>query len=187
MHNELRKGIEQFISNIDTKYIDQSSIKKTPNRYCNALQYLTSGYHTHLDDIVNNAIYETNSNSIIIIKDIDLFSLCEHHLLPFFGKAHIAYIPNKHIIGLSKIPRILDMYAKRLQVQERLIDQSISALEKCLKPKGIIIVLEMKHLCVAMRGIEQTQSKTTTIQFRGIFKDNFNLRKEILSSFNITE
>lgn len=145
------------------------------------MQFLTSGYNKSVKDIVGNALFTEDSNEIVIVRDIELFSLCEHHMLPFYGKAHVAYIPTGKVIGLSKIPRIVDMYARRLQVQERLTNQISQTLMKTLKADGVAVIIEAFHLCMMMRGVEKQNSYTITSSMLGSFRENSDTRKELLS------
>ncbi len=158
----------------------REGLQDTPKRYARSMQFLTSGYQTSVKEVVGRGIFSAESSEMVIVKDIELYSLCEHHMLPFFGKAHVAYIPNKKIIGLSKIPRILDVYARRLQVQERLTAQVADALMKLLDPIGVAVVIEAAHFCMMMRGVEKQNSKTITSAMRGDFYDNSTTRKEFL-------
>jgi GTP cyclohydrolase I len=160
---------------------DREGLRETPRRYAKAMQFLTSGYAADVDTIVGNALFTEASQEIVIVRDIELFSLCEHHLLPFYGKAHVAYIPNKKIIGLSKIPRIIDVYARRLQVQERLTTQISQELQRVLKPLGVAVIIEAFHLCMMMRGVEKQNSYTLTSSMLGVFRNNPTTRKELLS------
>ncbi len=144
---------------------------KTPERVETSLLYLTQGYRTSVADVVNEAIFEESHDSMVLVRDIEIYSMCEHHLLPFFGKAHIAYLPEGKIIGLSKIPRLLDVFARRLQVQERLTDEVADALMDVLEPRGVGVVIEAYHLCMMMRGVEKQHSKTVTSSMRGAFLD----------------
>jgi GTP cyclohydrolase I len=153
----------------------------TPSRVARSYEFLTSGYKTKLDDIVNGAIFHDANEGMVIVEDIELYSLCEHHMLPFFGKASVAYIPDKKIIGLSKIPRIVDMYARRLQIQERLTDQISKALWEILEPRGVAVVIQAKHLCMMMRGVEKQNSFMTTSSVLGEFHDDQPTRMEFLS------
>lgn len=152
----------------------------TPKRYARAMRFFTSGYEADLKRIVGNALFDDPSSEIVLVRDIEMFSLCEHHLVPFYGRAHIAYIPNGKIIGLSKIPRILDAFARRLQVQERLTTQVSEALMKILKPLGVAVVIEAYHLCMVMRGVQKQNSKTVTSSMQGVFRDDEKTRKELL-------
>ena len=147
----------------------REGLLKTPERAAKALQYLTHGYDLNPEEILRSAMFKEDHKHMVIIKDIELYSLCEHHLLPFFGKAHIAYIPNGYIVGLSKIPRVVDAFARRLQVQERLTDQIKDCIQKTLNPLGVAVVIEAKHLCMLMRGVQKQNSVATTSSFTGAF------------------
>ena len=160
---------------------DREGLKNTPERAARSFQFLTSGYQGNLEQIINNAIFETQLNEMVIVKDIELYSLCEHHMLPFFGKAHVAYIPNGQIVGLSKIPKIVDVFARRLQVQERLTDQIKDCLQDVLNPKGVAVVIEAQHLCMQMRGVQKQHSSTTTSAFSGIFLKDEKTRSEFMN------
>jgi GTP cyclohydrolase I len=153
---------------------------KTPERVAKALQYLTHGYDIRPDEILRSAMFKEEYSQMVVVKDIEVFSMCEHHMLPFFGKAHIAYIPNGHIVGLSKIPRVVDAFARRLQVQERLTDEIRDCLQDTLQPAGVAVVIECKHLCMAMRGVQKQNSVTTTSAFTGEFLKNDKTRAEFL-------
>ncbi|MBP9773663.1 MAG: GTP cyclohydrolase I FolE [Candidatus Peribacteraceae bacterium] len=159
----------------------REGLKKTPARAMKAMEFLTSGYAQNLETIVNGALFEADTDGMVIVKDIECYSLCEHHLLPFFGKVHVGYIPNEHVIGLSKIARIVDLFARRLQVQERLGQQICDALDSVLKPKGIGVVIEANHLCMMMRGVEKQHSKAVTSSMKGLFKKDQRTRSEFLS------
>jgi GTP cyclohydrolase I len=159
---------------------EREGLIKTPLRVAKAYKYLTQGYEQDIDTILNGAIFNECYNEIVIVKDIDFFSLCEHHLLPFYGKCHIAYIPNNKIVGLSKIPRIVEMFSRRLQVQERMTKQIGDALFKALDPMGVAVVIEARHLCMMMRGVEKQNSKATTSNMLGVFKTNEKTRSEFL-------
>ena len=157
----------------------REGLAKTPERAAKAMQFLTQGYKQDAEKILKSAMFKESYNEMVIVKDIELYSLCEHHLLPFFGKAHIAYIPDGHIVGLSKIPRIVDVFARRLQVQERLTEQILYCIDKTLKPQGVAVVIEASHMCMMMRGVQKQNSVTTTSGFRGAFK-NIETRSEFL-------
>ena len=157
----------------------REGLLKTPERAAKAMQFLTEGYDKDPNEILKSAMFSESYNEMVIVKDIELYSLCEHHLLPFFGKAHIAYIPNGHIVGLSKIPRIVDVFSRRFQVQERLTEQILDCINDTLKPKGVAVVIEASHMCMMMRGVQKQNSTTTTSGFRGTFKDT-DTRNEFL-------
>lgn len=162
----------------------REGLQETPKRYAKAMEFLTSGYTRDIDQIVGKALFTEGSSEIVIVRDIELFSLCEHHLLPFYGKAHVAYIPNGKIIGLSKIPRIVDTFARRLQVQERLTTQISGEIDRILKPLGVAVIIEAFHLCMMMRGVEKQQSYTITSSMTGAFRDDPITRKELLHLLN---
>ena len=154
----------------------------SPKRVAKSMRWLTQGYRTCVEDVVGSGVFTDDGHrNMVMVRDIELYSLCEHHMLPFFGKAHVAYIPNGKIVGLSKIPRIVDVYARRLQVQERLTDQIASALVDVLKPTGVGVVIEAFHLCMMMRGVEKQNSKTITSALRGSFRDDAKTREEFLA------
>jgi GTP cyclohydrolase I len=157
----------------------------TPKRHARSLQFLTSGYQATVEEVVGKALFHSESSELVIVKDVELYSLCEHHLLPFYGKAHVAYIPNKKIIGLSKIPRIVDVFARRLQVQERLTAQVADALVKVLNPLGVAVVIEASHFCMMMRGVEKQNSQTITSAMRGEFYTDPMTRAEFLNLLKI--
>ncbi|MDG5491924.1 GTP cyclohydrolase I FolE [Psychroserpens sp. SPM9] len=158
---------------------NRDGLLKTPERASKAMQFLTQGYSQDAADVLKSAMFKESYNEMVIVKDIELYSLCEHHILPFFGKAHIAYIPNGHIVGLSKIPRIVDIFSRRLQVQERLTEQILNCINDTLKPEGVAVVIEASHMCMMMRGVQKQNSTTTTSGFRGAFK-NIETRTEFL-------
>lgn len=149
---------------------DREGLLKTPERAAKAIQYLTHGYDLDPAKVLKSAMFAEEYSEMVIVKDIEIYSLCEHHLLPFFGKAHVAYIPNGHIVGLSKIPRIVDIFARRLQVQERLTHEILNCIDETLKPHGCAIVIEAAHMCMMMRGVQKQNSKTTTSAFKGQFR-----------------
>jgi GTP cyclohydrolase IA len=159
----------------------REGLLKTPERVEKSLKFLTSGYDTDIDKLVNDALYSENYNEMVIVKDIDLYSLCEHHMLPFFGKCHVAYLPNGKIIGLSKVPRLIDAYSRRLQVQERLTTEIAKCINTIVKPAGVAVVIDAVHLCMSMRGVEKQNSYTTTSSMIGCFKDDARTRSEFLS------
>ena len=159
----------------------REGLLKTPERVAKAMKYLTHGYEINPDDIVNQAIFHEEYSEMVLVKDIDIYSLCEHHMLPFFGKAHIAYIPDGKIVGLSKLPRVVDAYSRRLQVQERLTIEIRDCVQRTLNPKGVAVVIECSHMCMAMRGVQKQNSSTTTSAFTGIFLKNDSTRKEFIN------
>ncbi|MDD4627837.1 MAG: GTP cyclohydrolase I FolE [Candidatus Peribacteraceae bacterium] len=159
---------------------DREGLKKTPRRCEDAMKFLASGYGLSLEKVVNNALFKADTDGMIIVKDIECYSLCEHHMLPFVGKVHVGYIPDKKVIGLSKIPRVVDMFARRLQTQERLGQQICDALEKVLKPKGIGVVIEASHFCMMMRGVEKQHSTAVTSHVKGTFRKDPRTRQEFL-------
>jgi GTP cyclohydrolase I len=162
----------------------REGLVQTPERYEKAMRYLTSGYTTSLEQIVNNALFNVKVDSMVIVKDIEFFSMCEHHMLPFFGKMHVAYLPKDRVIGLSKIPRIIDMYARRLQVQERLTQQVAEAMEGVISPRGVGVLCEARHFCMMMRGVEEQHSGTVTSTMLGSFRTDKSTRDEFLSLVN---
>jgi GTP cyclohydrolase IA len=159
----------------------REGLARTPERYEKAMRYLTSGYSTNLEQIVNGALFSAKVDSMVIVKDIEFFSMCEHHLLPFFGKMHVAYLPKDKVIGLSKIPRIIDMYARRLQLQERLTQQVAEAVVDVMRPRGVGVLCEARHFCMMMRGVEKQHSGTVTSTMLGSFRTNKSTRDEFLS------
>jgi GTP cyclohydrolase I len=159
----------------------RDGLLNTPRRVDQALRFLTSGYRMNADEVLNKALFDVPYDEMVIVRDIELFSLCEHHLLPFFGKCHVAYIPKGRIIGLSKVPRLVDMYARRLQVQERLTTQIAETINNKIKPRGVAVVIEAQHLCMIMRGVEKQNSVAVTSSMLGAFKDDQNTRNEFLN------
>jgi GTP cyclohydrolase I len=159
---------------------DRAGLAKTPLRVANAFTWLTRGYTQRVEAVVGDALFEDQHQNMVMVRDIELYSLCEHHLLPFFGRAHVAYIPDGRIVGLSKLPRIVDMYARRLQVQERLTEEIAAAIERVLQPAGVGVVIEAVHLCTRMRGVEKQNSKMITSALRGIFRTDARTRAEFL-------
>ena len=179
---ETTQEIADFYTDILSKLgedPEREGLAKTPERVAKALQFLTSGYTLDAAEILKGAMFKEDYSEMVIVKDIELYSMCEHHILPFFGKAHIAYIPNGYIVGLSKIPRIVDVFARRLQVQERLTSQIMDCIQDTLNPLGVAIVIEASHMCMMMRGVQKQNSVTTTSAFTGAFKSQ-ETRNEFL-------
>ncbi|APG59662.1 GTP cyclohydrolase I FolE [Christiangramia salexigens] len=174
----LKRNFQEIIDGVgeDPK---REGLIKTPERAAKAMQFLTQGYDLDAEKILNKAVFKESYDEMVVVKDIELYSLCEHHMLPFFGKAHIAYIPNGKIIGLSKLPRVVDVFSRRLQVQERLTHDILECLNKTLEPRGVAVVIEAVHMCMMMRGVQKQNSATTTSGFRGQFKE-IETRNEFL-------
>src|ERR1700729_3348605 len=160
---------------------NREGLRRTPERFEKAFRYLTSGYRQDPDKLLNGAMFSVCYDNMVVVKDIELYSLCEHHLLPFFGKCHVAYIPNKRVVGLSKVARLVNMFARRLQIQERLTNQIARAIEEELEPIGVGVIIEARHLCMVMRGVEKQNSQTVTSAMLGAFRENINTRDEFLS------
>jgi GTP cyclohydrolase IA len=159
----------------------REGLRRTPHRVAKALEFLTGGYRQEINAVLNGAVFDEPYSEMVIVKDIDFYSLCEHHMLPFFGRVHVAYIPNGKIVGLSKIPRIVDVFARRLQVQERLTQQIAGTLFASLNPEGVGVVVEAKHMCMMMRGVEKQNSSATTSAMLGVFRDDVKTRQEFLT------
>jgi len=190
----LKESIEyndEITTNLSNHYEDvlkqigedptREGLKKTPERMAKAMQYLTHGYDLNPDAIIEQAIFHEEYSEMVIVKDIEIYSMCEHHMLPFFGKAHIAYIPDGKIVGLSKIPRVVDAYSRRLQVQERLTIEIRDCIQRTLSPKGVAVVIECAHMCMQMRGVQKQNSTTTSSAFTGLFLKNDSTRKEFIN------
>ena len=173
VYRELLQGIGEDVG--------REGLLRTPDRAARALEFLTQGYRQDLDQIIDGAVFESRASEIILVKDIELYSLCEHHLLPFIGRAHVAYLPNGKVIGLSKVARIVDVFARRLQIQENLTTQIAESLMRCLEPSGVAVVVEAKHLCMMMRGVEKQNSVMKTSCLLGTFKEDARTRSEFLS------
>ncbi len=177
--DSIRKNILELLDLIGENPLREGLVE-TPGRVANAWEFLTSGYSKNVKDILNGAVFKEKYNEMVVVKEIDFFSLCEHHLLPFYGKAHVAYIPNGKILGLSKIPRVVDVFARRLQVQERMTQQIADTLYETLEPDGVGVVIEARHLCMMMRGVEKQNSIATTSAMLGSFRDDEKTRNEFL-------
>ena len=178
--NTLEKNYRQILKEIGENP-DREGLLKTPERVAKAMKFLTSGYEINPDEIIQQAVFNETYSEMVLVKDIEVYSMCEHHVLPFFGKAHIAYIPDGKIVGLSKIPRVVDAYSRRLQVQERLTIEIRDCLQRTLNPKGVAVVLECSHMCMQMRGVQKQNSATTTSAFTGVFLENDPTRKEFIN------
>lgn len=176
MEKEYKSIIEQLGENAN-----REGLLKTPERVAKSIKFLTSGYNINPDDLINQAIFHEEYSEMVLVKNIDIYSLCEHHMLPFFGKAHVAYIPNGKIVGLSKIPRVIDAYSRRLQVQERLTIEIRDCIQRTLEPKGVAVVIECCHMCMQMRGVQKQNAQTTTSAFTGLFLSNDATRKEFIN------
>ncbi len=176
---KVEKLVENLLVDIgeDSK---REGLLRTPKRVAKAYEFLTAGYHKNIEDVLNNAIFNEKYDEMVLVKNIDFYSLCEHHMLPFYGKVHIAYVPNGKIVGLSKIPRIVDVFARRLQVQERMTQQIADTLAKYLAPKGVAVVSEAYHMCMMMRGVEKQNSSATSSAMHGLFKEDARTRTEFL-------
>ena len=159
----------------------REGLRKTPERFEKAMKFLTSGYHQNLDNVLNGATFSVHYDEMVVVKDIEFFSLCEHHLLPFFGKAHVAYLPSKRVLGLSKIARLVNMYARRLQIQERMTSQIADAVSEKISPEGVGVIIEARHLCMQMRGVEKQHGQAVTSAMLGSFRHNKQTRDEFLS------
>jgi GTP cyclohydrolase IA len=169
------------ILNLLGEDVKREGLEKTPERVAKAMTFLMNGYDINPDDLIKKAIFHEAYSEMVIVKDIEVYSMCEHHMLPFFGKAHVAYIPNGKIVGLSKIPRVIDAYSRRLQVQERLTIEIRDCVQRTLEPKGVAVVIECSHMCMQMRGVQKQNSVTTTSAFTGLFMNNEATRKEFIN------
>ena len=181
-NKELVGFFEQIISGLGENS-DREGLAKTPTRAAKAMEFLTQGYRDNPVGILESALFKEDYSEMVLVKDIELYSLCEHHLLPFFGKAHIAYIPNGYIVGQSKLPRLVDVFSKKFQVQERLTLEIMNAIQDTLKPHGVAVVIEARHMCMMMRGVQKQNSMTTTSAFTGVFK-TFETRNEFMNLIN---
>jgi len=183
LENTMEEHFSQLIQAIGED-ITREGLVDTPKRAAEAFRFLNNGYHKSLDNVLNNAIFESDTEDMVIVKEIELYSLCEHHLLPFTGKCHVAYLPRGKVLGLSKVARIVDMYARRLQIQERLTKQIADAIQEAVNPRGVAVVIEAKHLCMMMRGVEKQNSVMTTSCMLGQFRENISTRSEFLNLIN---
>ena len=178
--NDLAKHYKDVLSKIGEDP-EREGLLRTPERMAKAMQFLTHGYDINPDDLMKQAIFHEEYSEMVIVKDIEVYSMCEHHMLPFFGKAHVAYIPDGKIVGLSKVPRVVDAYSRRLQVQERLTIEIRDCIQRTLNPKGVAVVIECSHMCMQMRGVQKQNSVTTTSAFTGLFMNNDATRREFVN------
>lgn len=183
MSNPMESLFAQLIQHLGED-ATREGLVDTPKRAAAAFRFLNSGYHQCLENVLNNATFEADTEDMVIVKDIELYSLCEHHLLPFIGKCHVAYLPHGKVIGLSKVARIVEMYARRLQIQERLTRQIADAIQEAVQPAGVAVVIEAKHLCMMMRGVEKQNSVMTTSSMLGLFRKQISTRSEFLNLIN---
>ena len=179
-NQDIASSIKTLLSEIGENP-EREGLLKTPERVSKSMEFLTNGYDKNPSEILKSAMFSESYSQMVLVNDIELYSLCEHHMLPFFGKAHIAYIPNGHIVGLSKIPRVVDVFSRRLQVQERLTDEIKDCIQEALNPKGVAVVIEAQHLCMQMRGVQKQHSSTTTSAFSGIFMSDEKTRAEFMN------
>jgi GTP cyclohydrolase I len=181
MHNTVMEDLFSRLIQEIGEDVTREGLVDTPKRAAAAFRFLNNGYNRSLENVLNNAIFEADTEDMVIVKDIELYSLCEHHLLPFIGKCHVAYLPKGKVLGLSKVARIVDMYGRRLQIQERLTKQIADAIQTAVQPRGVAVVIEAKHLCMMMRGVEKQNSVMTTSSMLGLFRQEISTRSEFLN------
>jgi len=185
---ENKSALEEIIKNLLDEIgenPDREGLLKTPKRVAKSWEFLTRGYNANIKEVINDAVFNEKCDEMVTINNIDFYSVCEHHLIPFFGKAHVAYIPNGKVVGLSKIPRIIEVFARRLQVQERMTQQIANTLNEVLSPRGVAVVLEAQHMCMQMRGVEKQNSHATTSSMTGLFREDERTRKEFLNIISV--
>ncbi|PAV62880.1 hypothetical protein WR25_23776 [Diploscapter pachys] len=180
---DMARAYSSIISHVGED-VNRQGLLKTPERAAKAMMYFTNGYELQLDQILNEAVFDEDHDEMVIVKDIEMFSLCEHHLVPFLGKVHIGYLPNKKVLGLSKLARIVEMFSRRLQVQERLTKQIATAMVQAVQPTGVAVVIEASHMCMVMRGVQKINATTTTSCMLGVFRDDPKTREEFLNLIN---
>lgn len=183
LQKEFEKCITTILESVGENP-NREGLLKTPNRVFKAFQFLTKGYNENIKDVLNDALFQSSNNEMVLVRDIEFYSLCEHHLLPFFGRVHVAYIPDQKVVGLSKIPRLVEVFARRLQIQEQLTEQIADALMENVNAKGVGVVIEARHMCVEMRGVQKVNSTTSTSALRGLFLKNEKTRKEFFELIN---
>lgn len=180
---KLEKAVEEILINIGENP-KREGLLKTPHRVAKSFEFLTKGYHQDPKEILNKALFTTTNDEMVLVRDIEFYSLCEHHLLPIIGRAHVAYIPDGKVVGLSKIPRVVEVFARRLQIQEQLTEQIADAIDETINPKGVAVVLQARHMCMEMRGVEKINSTTVSSALRGLFKSDMRTRNEFFNLIN---
>lgn len=180
---KLEKAVEEILINIGENP-KREGLLKTPHRVAKSFEFLTKGYHQDPKEILNKALFTTTNDEMVLVRDIEFYSLCEHHLLPIIGRAHVAYIPDGKVVGLSKIPRVVEVFARRLQIQEQLTEQIADAIDETINPKGVAVVLHARHMCMEMRGVEKINSTTVSSALRGLFKSDMRTRNEFFNLIN---
>jgi GTP cyclohydrolase I len=182
-NRELEDAVKKILINLGENP-DREGLLKTPQRVAKALQFLTQGYSQNPEEVLKSALFSTTNDEMVLVKDIEFYSMCEHHILPIIGKVHIAYIPNGKVVGLSKLPRVVDIFARRLQIQENFTEQIVETIYKTIEPKGVGVVVQARHMCMEMRGVQKINSNTTTSALRGIFKKDIRTRNEFYNLIN---
>ena len=180
---KLEKAVREILENIGEDP-NREGLIKTPQRVAKALEFLTQGYHQDPSEILNSALFSTTNDEMVLVRDIEFYSMCEHHMLPIIGRVHVAYIPDGKVVGLSKIPRVVDVFARRLQIQEQMTEQIAEAISQAISPKGVAVVIQARHMCMEMRGVEKINSTTVTSALRGLFKKDIKTRTEFYNLIN---